>query len=183
MLWSSANLIAFFEIITHPRTAFGEHLEHMPVRCFHGIKHSVYKRCGHVLMEQVAHRVDKDHPAPLPFKGLVQSIRSKRQIKTMLKWMGRNASPPFCKTLGITIVAAGGNFGAARYRIPSSVGPLNRTTICHKSLREHYGNIPMQSQLGKLFPAPRSKNHSAPRKASECFLSVNVCFEPIRSKT
>ena len=66
--------IALMDKIAHQRTALGQHLIDVPIRLLHCIKYTMDVLSWYVLMEQVAHRIDKDElrTPPVP---VAQGVR------------------------------------------------------------------------------------------------------------
>ena len=52
--------------------SFREHLKGVSVSHVHDFEHIFDEACGHVLVEQVGHRVDKDKAWPLPSEGVIE---------------------------------------------------------------------------------------------------------------
>lgn len=72
-------------------------------------------------MEQVTHAVDKNAARFTPFERLAQTFGVQREIETV--WKIRVETFGYC--FGIAEFTAGGDFVAARSRIPCFVRPLN----------------------------------------------------------
>jgi hypothetical protein len=125
--------IARTDVVTHKRTALGKHLINVPVRTLHCAEHAIDEPAVDVLVEQVAHRVDKNHPGLLPLQGLFEPGRPKLQVKALLVGMAWHAAPALGEPLGIAIVAAGTDPGASSNRIPRRIGPFDRGALRHIS--------------------------------------------------
>lgn len=123
--------ITLVDVITHARRAFGEDLEGVPVRCFHGGEHLVHVIEGHALVEQVAHGVDENHARLFPRKRLFETGRSKRQVEPRLERVALHAAKPFREPFRIAVVATRADFRAARDRIPRRVGPFDFGGLRH----------------------------------------------------
>jgi hypothetical protein len=65
------------------------------VRRFHRVEGAVKKAEGDLLVEEIAHRIDKDHLRFAPPKRLFQSFGAKLEVKTVLEWMPRYSPKPF----------------------------------------------------------------------------------------
>jgi len=88
-----------------------------------------FSRLGDSLVEEVAHRVDEDHPRARPLQRLLQSLWPELQRKTLLVRMPRDATPALGERLCITVRAARRDLVAARHWIPGRLSPLNCAVI------------------------------------------------------
>jgi len=123
--------VSLVDVAAHEGTAFGQHLESVPMRFFHGVENLVDIVGRNVLVEQVAHGVDEDHLRLADRKGLFQAAGPKRKIETRFERVIGHASEAFGKPFGIAVVAAGADLGAARYRVPRHVGPFDGGILRH----------------------------------------------------
>src|SRR5881409_2530433 len=103
-----------------PKTfgAFREHLIGIPSREMHGGNYPRNVRQRNALVEQIAHRVDEDHPRFAPTKRLSELLGNKPQIKTVLEWMLLHPTKPLSKPLGVAVLAARTDFRATANGIP-----------------------------------------------------------------
>ncbi len=76
-------------------------------------------------MKQVAHGVDKNRARPFPLQRQIKSLRPQLEVEALFKRMTRHSSEPFSKGLGVAMLAAGADLGAACDGIPGGVGPLD----------------------------------------------------------
>ena len=103
----------------------------MPVGAFHRVEHGIDEAARHLLVEQVAHRIDEDHARPTPGKRLAQPLRPKREVEAALERMAGHSAKPLGEALGIATIAAGADLAAPGYRIPSRIRPFDRCVIGH----------------------------------------------------
>jgi hypothetical protein len=79
----------------------------------------------HVIVKQVAHRVDKDCPGLTPSQWLIEQIRLQRQSETVSVAVlvhGLQAQRhPFC----VAMLAAGADLRATGYGIPGDICPFD----------------------------------------------------------
>src|ERR1019366_1457032 len=85
------------------------------------------------LVEQIAHRVDEDHPRSTPTQRLFKALRPDTQVETLLVGMTRYATPELCKRLCVAVRAARRNLMAPRDGVPGRLCPLDPAAIrqCH----------------------------------------------------
>ena len=129
--WHTPASVTSTDVVTHERAALGQHLVHVPVRALHRIKHPINERPVNVLVEKVAHRIDENHPRPLPLARLLKPRRPQRQVEALLIRMTDDATPAFRKARRIAIVTPGSDLGATRHRVPSRIRPFNFRFLCH----------------------------------------------------
>src|SRR5688572_13278620 len=99
----------------------------------HDGEHLVDKLIRHGLMKQIAHRVHKDAAWLFPVERLVKAIVVQPYVselaRTLLNFSGMNdpyrvlAIRPRKNPLGVAVLAALRDLGAACYRVPGSIGP------------------------------------------------------------
>ena len=106
----------------------------MPIRRFHRIKDTVDEAFRDLLVEEVTHRIDEDHPWPLPAERLPNALGAQCEIKAIFKGMPGDPAPAFSKALGVTIVAAAGDLRASGDRIPRCISPFNCASVRHDQL-------------------------------------------------
>src|ERR1700689_3701368 len=112
--------------------SFGEDLEHMPVCSLHDLEDRRNVFIRYLLVEEVAHRVDKDEPGAAPSKRLIEPSGPEAKIEALLVWMVRDAAPALGEGLRVTVRAARRDLGAARPRVPSRLRPFDRSVIRHR---------------------------------------------------
>lgn len=78
-----------------------------------------------VLVEQVAHPIDEDAAGAAPGAGLGKAVRAEREVEAGFEGVAGDAAETFGEAGGVTIVAAGGDFGAAGDGVPGGVGPFD----------------------------------------------------------
>lgn len=109
----------------------GQDLKLMPRRGFHDSKYPLDKIERNVLMKEIGHRIHEDAPRLPPPQRNLQRIRLKRQFEGVSVLMNAHGLQPVGHPLGIAMFAARTDLRATRYRIPSSVRPFDRRTLCH----------------------------------------------------
>src|ERR1051326_7824639 len=114
--------------------SFGKHLEGVPMRGFHRVENARDKFLGHLLVEEVAHRIYEDHARLAPMKWLLEARRAKCEIKAVLERMAFGAAEALTEALGIAVIASGADLGAARDRIPRRVSPFDGRIIGHEPI-------------------------------------------------
>jgi hypothetical protein len=111
--------------IAHERGALAEDLVGVPIGPLHGVKDARDKFVRDFLVKEIAHGIHEDHSRLPPPERLLQPLGPQGQIKSGLKGMARRATKALRKSLGVTVVAPGADLGAAGYRIPRRIGPLD----------------------------------------------------------
>ena len=114
-----------------PVRSLCEDLELVPVRRLHGLEDFEDEVGRHSLMEEIAHRVDEDGARLFPSQGKVQTLGPKLEVEPLLKRMTRHAAKPFCKRLGIAVLAARTYLRAAGDWVPGGVGPFDWGVLRH----------------------------------------------------
>ena len=61
---------------------------------------------GNVLVEEVAHRVDEDHPRPPPAERLLEPLGPEPEVEALLVGVARHAAEPLGERLGVAVGAA-----------------------------------------------------------------------------
>lgn len=97
----------------------------MPVRLNHDANDILDVGIGDVGLEKIAHAVDENRSGNSPLKRLGKLIRDQPEIEALLIGMALHSTEPFGKGLGITVLAAWADFGAAAKGIPRRVGPFD----------------------------------------------------------
>ena len=83
------------------------------------------------LVEEVAHRVDEDHPRLAPRERQLQPLGPEAQVEALLVGVTGHAAEPLRERLGVAVRAAGRHLVAARDRVPRRVRPLDRARRSH----------------------------------------------------
>jgi hypothetical protein len=86
----------------------------------------LYVGVGNLLMEEVAHRGDEDHPRARPFQRLLQPLRPQLQLKALLVRMPRDAAPALGERLGVAVRAPRRDLLATRDVVPGRLRPLGQ---------------------------------------------------------
>ena len=87
----------------------------------------------YLVVEEVAHRVDKNLLWRRPPDGVAQFFGYQSQVEAELKGMPLYATESFGERLGITMLTSGADFRAAPDRVPSGVRPLDFGIKAHVS--------------------------------------------------
>src|SRR5689334_21840688 len=106
-------------------------LEGVPVGPRHHLEDLSHVAHRNALMEYIAHRVDEDHPRPLPFERLAESRWPQAQIKALLIRTAGDPTPTVGEGFGVAVSASRRHLLAARHLIPRRFSPLDRTVVCH----------------------------------------------------
>src|ERR1700684_1604514 len=118
-----------------PLVALGQDLERMPVGLSHDLEDPLDIGVRNALVEEVAHRVDEDHPRTRPLQWLLQPLRPELELKALLVGVSRDAPPALGECLGVAVRAPGRDLVAARYRVPGRLSPLDRALVSHHRAR------------------------------------------------
>jgi hypothetical protein len=124
--------IGFVDELLQKRASLDQHLIDMPVGFFHSVENGRYVRFRNVLVKQVTHGVDENHPRAFPLKWLYQAHGAQRQVKACFERMTRDAAKSLRKSRCIAVVTARADFCAAGNGIPSRIGPFNRAVFGHE---------------------------------------------------
>ena len=127
----AANCSPCLEHVPQSGRSLGQNLVGVPVRSLHDVADGLDVVVGHVLVEEVAHRVDEDHFRRLPPQRLRQLFRHEPEVKSLLVRMPGHAPEPLGERLGVAVVAAGRDLGAAADGIPRRVGPFDLGVLAH----------------------------------------------------
>lgn len=119
------------KIVAHQRTALGQYLKDVPVGLLHCIEDLIDEYERHLLVKQVAHRVDENHPRAEPLERLLQPLGPQRQIEPSGERMPWHAAEAFREARSIAVVATARDLRAPGYRIPRRVRPLYRALVRH----------------------------------------------------
>lgn len=90
----------------------------MPVSLPHNLEDFGDELEGHTLVEEIAHRVDKDALRLFPFEGSLQEMLVKRQPEAVAIIRLPHRLQPNRHPLRIAMLAPGTDLRAAGYRIP-----------------------------------------------------------------
>ena len=116
----------FVEAIADRSAMVGEHLiTDDRIGAELRVKYGSDVRPQDLLVEEVAHRVHKDHPGALPRERLQEALRSERQVEASLERVPGYAAKSLREPSGVAIVAASADFRAAGHRVPRRVRPLD----------------------------------------------------------
>ena len=118
----------------HARAALGQHLVDMPVRPDHRIEDAADVWDGDVLVEQIGHGVDEDHPEFSPIQGETDPFRLELQVEALLVRMPRDAAESLREGHCIAVIGAWTYLGAPCDRIPCCIRPLDGARIGHANL-------------------------------------------------
>lgn len=97
----------------------------MPVSLVHRIKHPLNEVCRHLLVKQIAHRVDKHSLGFLPGHRNDQRLGMKRDIKTMGIVLLTHCLEPMGKSFSVAMLATSTDLGASRNGVPSGLRPFD----------------------------------------------------------
>jgi hypothetical protein len=120
--------------VFQPLPSLGEHLERVPPRENHYADDPFNIFLGDLVMEQIAHGVDKDHSRLFPLQGLGKLFRNNANIEAFLEGVSCDSAKTLSKAFCIAILAACADFGAAPHRVPRCVGPFDRGAKGHDLL-------------------------------------------------
>ena len=119
----------------HANVALCEDLIGVPVGAPHYVTNRGDVRGRHVLVEQVAHRVDEYSARPTPTKRFVEFLGDETQVEALLEGMARHTPETFRECLRVAELAARADLGAPTDRVPGSVGPLDAGAVAHAERR------------------------------------------------
>src|ERR1700733_3658042 len=97
----------------------------MPSRQDHYSDHLLDVLIGYLIVKQITHGIDEDHPWFFPLKRFGKLFWNKSNIKTMFKGMTSHPAKPLGEPFGVAILAAGAYLRAPTDGIPSSICPFN----------------------------------------------------------
>src|SRR5215510_1418615 len=103
----------------------------MPISALHRVEYFGNESCRYPFVKEIAHGIDKNHARFSPRQRLLKPLRSKRQVETIFEGVARSVPEALGEAFSITMVAAGTDLGATRYRIPRRIRPLDGCHIRH----------------------------------------------------
>jgi hypothetical protein len=86
---------------------------------------------GHVIMEEVAHRVYEYDPWLLPFFGKIDEIGMERESEAVSIAIGTHGMKPGRHPLGVAMLAALTDFCTASDGVPGHLRPFNTRVRSH----------------------------------------------------
>jgi hypothetical protein len=125
VLGAQAISIAVVKILLHQGATLSKNLEYMPVSVVHCIKYTINKALGNIFVEEVAHRIYKNHSRPTPLLRLINPVWPKLQVEPVFEWMASNAPKALGKAFSVAVVTAATYLRAAGDWVPSSISPLD----------------------------------------------------------
>ena len=105
--------------------AFGQDLEAVPVRPGHDIEHALDVGERHAVVEQIAHRVDEHGLRLLPPEWQLQHVRLQCRQETAGVVGLAHGLQSRGHALGVAVLAARTDLGAARHGVPRGFGPFD----------------------------------------------------------
>ena len=103
----------------------------MPARVRHDLERAADELLGHVLMEQVTHRVQKDTARFAPSERERELIGVECQVEAVAIARVAHRLEPRRETFRVAVFAARADLRAAGDRIPGRVSPLDRALVSH----------------------------------------------------
>jgi hypothetical protein len=127
------------DVIGHPLRPLREDLIRVPRRDGGEHEHAIDERVGDLLVEQVAHRIDKDHPRPLPAERLGEFGVDRVDAAGPLAVLVDDAFVAFTAhrleaeghAHRVAVVAAGRHDAATDGGVPRRVGPFDFAFVAH----------------------------------------------------
>src|ERR1035438_3179730 len=104
----------------------------MPGSLPHHVEDSQDELFGTVFVEQIAHRVHEHHPWFLPPQRCFQHVFVERELETISVVGLAHCLKTEGHSLGVAVLAAGTDLGAAGQSIPSRLGPLDSGVLRHQ---------------------------------------------------
>src|SRR6266446_10889447 len=101
-----------------------ENLVRVPICRDHYVRNGHDIVVGHIFMKQVAHGIDENHLGIPPAQWLGKLFRDKAQIESLFVGMSLHSAKAFRKRLGVAVLTAIADLGAAPNGIPSCVCPF-----------------------------------------------------------
>lgn len=126
----------------HPVRALRQHLVGVLRRLTNDVEDVAYEVQRHLGVEEIAHRVHEHDLRGPPAVGLIQRGRVERhrkprsrrsRVAIVLVLLGAHRLQSLRQSQRVTIVAARGHTVTPGHRVPSDLGPLNRTVRRHGS--------------------------------------------------
>ena len=116
---------------SHAVRALRKYLVGMPVSFLHHPYDVLDVGVWNSLMEEVAHRIDKDHPRSLPPKRLYKFFGYEPKVKALLIRVPGHPPETLCEGFGVTVGATGTNLGAPAHGIPRRIRPFDLRLTTH----------------------------------------------------
>ena len=102
-----------------------EHLIGMPVCLIHDLCNPADVIIRNVFVEQIAHRIDEDHPGGPPAERLQELFRNEPKVESLLVRVARHSTKALCESFSVAMRAAGADLRASPHRIPGCVSPFD----------------------------------------------------------
>jgi hypothetical protein len=159
----------------------------MPVGKLHGVKDLIDERALNLLVELVAHRIDKNHPWALPPERLSKTIGSQGQIKTGFKRVSWDAAEPFREAFRTAIVAATADLRATPvtgYHVPSvhSIALPSATFNSNNSIEPWIHGQEDPERRGAVMPCLWSIKPTGPERPKRVFTATAAHAQSGRSQ-
>src|SRR6266849_1968567 len=119
------------EQVSHPFGPLSQHLIDVPVGLKHHIDNALNIFVAHVVVKQIAHRVNEDLSWPSPSEWFVEFFRDESKVESLFVWMIRNATKSFRESRCVAVLAARADLCAAANRVPRGVGPFDLRSVRH----------------------------------------------------
>jgi len=107
----------------------------VPVGSVHDVKDFVNVIRRHLLMEQIAHRVDEDNLRLFPFERRFEGLSLNGELETVLVVGLAHGFEARCHALGIAVLASRADLCAAGDGIPGGLGPFDGGFSGHRSFQ------------------------------------------------
>src|SRR5947207_10992271 len=104
--------------LRQPLMAFGQDLECVMTSLSHHPEDALDVLERDVLVEEIAHRVDEDHPRALPLQWVAESARPQAKVEALLVRVPLDPAPALSERLGVAVRAAGGYLRATGHGVP-----------------------------------------------------------------
>src|SRR5262249_28453988 len=111
--------------IPQPFRAFGEDLVGVPVCELHDTDDGKDVIVWHILVEQVAHRVNKDHLRGMPTQWLGKFLGDKSEVEPLLVRVTWDSPETLSERFGIAVNTTWTDLCAPSDRVPGCIGPLD----------------------------------------------------------
>ncbi len=106
-------------------------------KCIAAATREIYDE-RNLFVEQIAHRVDENHPGLTPPQRLRQFSGNKPQVEALLEGMALHAAEPFSEPFRVAVLAAWTDLRATANRVPCRVSPFDfrkQRHVLHSKLR------------------------------------------------
>src|SRR5919106_5397724 len=103
----------------------------MPVRELHHVNNGEDVLVRHILMKQVAHRIDEDHFRCMPAQRFSQLLGYEPQVKSLFIGMTWNATETLGKGFSVAMHAPGTDLCTSPNRVPCCIGPFDCRATTH----------------------------------------------------